>query len=53
MVPIDQVVDSAPTVIRLRCTRKELSKMDPFVETEGILTIQPNYEYVTVCPQSN
>jgi len=46
LVPIDQVVDSTPALIRLRCTQEELSKMDLFVETEYVLTILPNYEYL-------
>lgn len=46
LVPVEQVVDSTPTLIRLRCTQAELSKMDPFIETEYVLTILPNYEFL-------
>jgi sporulation protein YlmC with PRC-barrel domain len=36
LVPVDYIVESAPTFIRLRCTRHELSDMDNFIETDYI-----------------
>ncbi len=43
LVPIDQVAEATPEVIRLRCTRRELKAMDPFVEIEYIRTTMPVY----------
>lgn len=36
LVPVELVVESTPHVIHLDCTRAELTRMDPFVETEFI-----------------
>jgi uncharacterized membrane protein len=32
LVPIDQILETTPDLVRLRCTREELAKMEPFVE---------------------
>jgi uncharacterized membrane protein len=37
MVPVDQISETTETTIRLSCTRDELSKMEPFVETHYII----------------
>jgi sporulation protein YlmC with PRC-barrel domain len=34
LVPIDQIVESTPQRLQLRCSKKELDKMDCFIETE-------------------
>lgn len=34
MVPIDQVVDSTPDMIKLRCTLAGLERMDPFIHID-------------------
>ena len=36
MAPIDQVVDSTPDMIKLRCTMAELAAMDPFIHIDTI-----------------
>jgi sporulation protein YlmC with PRC-barrel domain len=36
LVPVDYIVESSPTSIRLRCTPRELVEMDSFIETEYI-----------------
>ena len=38
LVPVDQVVETTPTLIRLRCTSEALAKRDPFTETEYVPT---------------
>jgi len=43
MVPIDQVEEATPDLIRLRCTRHELGQMDPFIETEFVRVTVPDY----------
>jgi uncharacterized membrane protein len=36
LVPIDQVVETTPSLVRLRCTKDELAAMEPFLETQTI-----------------
>jgi uncharacterized protein YrrD len=36
LVPVEYIVESSPTSIRLRCTAHELINMDNFIETEYI-----------------
>jgi uncharacterized membrane protein len=43
LVPVDQVEATAPTRIELKCTRDELSKMEPFEHEEYISTEIPGY----------
>lgn len=43
LVPIDQVVESTPHLIRLRCTRQELAALDPFTEIEFVPLDMPEY----------
>jgi hypothetical protein len=45
MVPIEEVSETAPDVILLRCTRAELHKMEPFIRTEYIWEEMPDPEY--------
>ncbi len=41
LVSIDEVVESTPHQVRLRCTTQELSAMDPFIETQFIQAEAP------------
>jgi sporulation protein YlmC with PRC-barrel domain len=43
LVPTDWVVETTPSIIRLRCTAKELAEMEPFIETEYIPVDIPPY----------
>jgi len=43
LVPIDQVVETTPHLIRLRCTEQELAAMEPFIETEFVQSSFPAY----------
>jgi sporulation protein YlmC with PRC-barrel domain len=43
LVSIDQVAQTTPELIRLRCTKDELAQMPPFIQTEYILAAIPNY----------
>jgi sporulation protein YlmC with PRC-barrel domain len=36
LVPLDQVLETQPDLIRLRCTKEQLAKMESFVEVEYI-----------------
>jgi uncharacterized membrane protein len=36
LVPVDQVVETTPDLIRLRCSQEELAGMEPFVETRYV-----------------
>lgn len=45
LVPVDQVVETTPYLIRLRCTGNELAEMQPFIETEYIQTNVPHIGY--------
>jgi hypothetical protein len=36
LVPVDQVVETAHDLVRLRCSRDELAGMEPFVETHYV-----------------
>jgi sporulation protein YlmC with PRC-barrel domain len=42
-VPIDQVVETTPHLIQLRCTSRDLEQMESFVETEFVETPIPDY----------
>ena len=44
LVPIDLVVETTPHLIRLRCTKNELAKIEPFIETHYIQVQRPRYE---------
>lgn len=41
LVPVDQIWDTTPTLIQLRCTIGELAEMEPFVEGHFIKTDEP------------
>jgi uncharacterized membrane protein len=43
LVPLEQVVETRPDSIRLRCTKDELIKMEPFTETHFIRKEGPDY----------
>ncbi len=43
LVPIDQVMEATPHLIRLRCLSSEPEHMESFVETEFIETPMPNF----------
>jgi sporulation protein YlmC with PRC-barrel domain len=43
LVPIDDVVEATPHLIRLRCTGHELKEFEPFIETEFIPSNFPGY----------
>ncbi len=43
LVPFDAVEDTMPQLIKLKCTRDEMEKMDPFVEEEYLRTNIPSY----------
>lgn len=47
MVPIDQVVDSTPDMIKLRCTGAGLTTMEPFVRTDIIQNTAQSMGYPT------
>jgi uncharacterized protein YrrD len=44
LVPVDQVMETAADLIRLHCTKDELSMLEPFVETHHIRSERPCYE---------
>jgi len=46
IVPIEQVLDTAPDVILLRSTKDELSKMEPFNQTEYLREKMADLDYV-------
>src|SRR5512136_2553885 len=43
LVPVDQVDETTPNLIRLKCTRNDLSMMEPFEYEEYIRTEMPDY----------
>ncbi len=43
LVPVDQVEETTPDLIRLKCTRNDLSMMEPFEYEEYIRTEMPDY----------
>ncbi|MCL4560135.1 MAG: PRC-barrel domain-containing protein [Chloroflexi bacterium] len=47
MVPVDFVTETKSDMIRIRCSKAELEKMDPFIKTEFIEEIVPvrNLDY--------
>jgi sporulation protein YlmC with PRC-barrel domain len=45
LVPIEQVAETTSSVVRLRCTRKEFEKMEPFVETTLVPGTVPFFPY--------
>jgi sporulation protein YlmC with PRC-barrel domain len=46
LVPIDQVSETSPNLIRLRATTDELSKTEPFIKTEYIQERIPDVDYI-------
>jgi sporulation protein YlmC with PRC-barrel domain len=40
LVPVDQVLETTPDMVRLRCTREELAAMEPFSQTEYLRVVQ-------------
>jgi sporulation protein YlmC with PRC-barrel domain len=43
LVPVDQIAESTPTSIHLRCTKGQLVKMEVFNETEYVPSTMPHY----------
>lgn len=43
LVPVDQVEDTMPHLIKLKCTRDEMAKMDLFDDEEYVRTDVPTY----------
>jgi sporulation protein YlmC with PRC-barrel domain len=43
LVPVDQVAETAPGLIRLKCTRDELNAMAPFVHTRYVVNESEDY----------
>lgn len=43
LVPVGEVEETSPQLIRLKCTRGEMEKMDPFVDEEYLRTNIPSY----------
>lgn len=37
LVPVDKIAEASPTMIHLRCTKDELTHMDPFIEHEYMM----------------
>ncbi len=54
LVPVDKVIETTPNQIKLKCTRDEMEKMEPFEVEEYIRTTYPHYlalpyyQYVSV-----
>jgi uncharacterized membrane protein len=45
LVPIDQIEETTPSLVRLRCTKADLEGMEPFTETHYIKTDPYYYGY--------
>jgi sporulation protein YlmC with PRC-barrel domain len=45
LVPLDQVVVTDPRLVRLKCTREELTAMDQFIEIEFLPGVGPFVPY--------
>jgi uncharacterized membrane protein len=43
LVPVDQVQETSRDLIRLRCTKEKVSRMQPFTKTSYVLRKQPDY----------
>jgi hypothetical protein len=43
LVPVDEVEESSPHLIKLKCTWDEMEKMDPFTDEEYLRTDIPSY----------
>ena len=43
LVPVDQVAETTPELIRLRCTRDEVDWMEPFTHTRYVPKAQEDY----------
>jgi sporulation protein YlmC with PRC-barrel domain len=43
LVPVELVIESTPREIHLDCTRAELTRMDPFIETEFVRSEIPQF----------
>lgn len=44
LVPVKLITETSHDLVRLGCTREQLKKMDPFIETEYIREGIPDYE---------
>jgi sporulation protein YlmC with PRC-barrel domain len=45
LVPVEFIAESTPHSIRLRCTKEELAKMEPFLEVEYVQGAEPFFTY--------
>ncbi len=43
LVPMDHVAETAPDLIRLKCTRDELNQMEPFIHTRYVVHESEDY----------
>jgi sporulation protein YlmC with PRC-barrel domain len=43
LVPLDQVLETTPDTVGLRCTREELAAMEPFTQTEYLRVVQRHH----------
>jgi uncharacterized membrane protein len=50
LIPIQNVVETTPALIRLDVTRDELARMEPFTQSQYIKVDVPDYEYLHVAP---
>jgi uncharacterized membrane protein len=41
LVPVEQILESTPDLIRLRCSKEDMEAMEPFIETRYIRTSEP------------
>jgi sporulation protein YlmC with PRC-barrel domain len=48
MIPVALVAETTPNLVRMGCTRDELAKMEPFIETEYIWTKGSGVEQLPV-----
>jgi sporulation protein YlmC with PRC-barrel domain len=46
LVPVDEVEETTPNRINLKCTLNEMEKMDPFEVEEYIRSERPTYQYL-------
>jgi sporulation protein YlmC with PRC-barrel domain len=56
LLAVDQIAETTPHLIRLHCTRDELAKMEPFIETRYVRGERPRFEdapYVWPFPVRN
>jgi uncharacterized membrane protein/sporulation protein YlmC with PRC-barrel domain len=50
LVPMDKVVETTPSVIRLSVTQDELAGMAPFTQSQYLKVDVPDYDYIQAMP---